>query len=782
MEDPSSYHQIKQSTTYTSSFYKFFYDIYLLLWKNMLIFSRNYVSTLFVILSPLLICLLLLLFQYISSLVANENEVNPPIFQSSLLPKCQGDGCTTLGYGIIGNNDAEWIEYVLEYVAKRNNLNKTHDFKLIYQGEDSTVYFDYLSQHPNQTMIGALFCTIESTTFNVTIRGHEYDFPFSCNNLQLLHRPYELLYTYTIVYNKSFLPSTLFASQLISAPKDLRALALKLSIDNALISYSRLSDAYVYTPGDVTPIDSIEVTTQDYPKAPNRMLQNIDIVGAYGAFYFLIPPLFIFLTIQNEIVSEKEKKLRQYLNIVGVSHKSYWISWMITSIIFSFLIALSITVFGIIFNFHFFLDTPFFLILVMFFIFSLSMQFVAYFIAILVPTLKLSNTVSYSFLLFAWVIEMLMSNIVLIYQLYNDGNAAWVVWFRRFLTLYPPFNFSKAYGDISQKSGYHYDYNQNRWIEGPGYTWSDLLEPISGQMSFTGSSFDAPRTLDSFLYMIMDGFIFAVFCWYFDHVVSHNRGHSLNGFFFLTPKYWCKKRSLFHRNRAESKIDIDNRLSSSYIIHNDKNMNLNTAEQEKSRVLYNMNENIEAKGVRLINATRIFSKYSCGCRSKNDVKAVNHIFLEIDEKELITFLGHNGAGKTTLINMMIGVLNATRGKIYINNLDVEEDIEEIRTVLGVCPQFDILWDQLTAEEHLRLFCKIKQINKNEIESIIDKKLEDVSLSFVKKALIKTFSGGMKRRLSMTIACVGDPKIVFLDEPTTGMDPKSRRQVKFDFYS
>ena len=768
----------KQKHGFFPNIYKFFFDIWLLLWKNYLIFTRNYVSTLFVLLSPLFICLLLLLFQYVSNYVANENEINPPIIQTHLLPKCYGDGCTTFGYGIIGEN-AELIDYVLEYVAQRNNLNRTNDIKLIYQGLETEPYFDYLGQNPNKTMIGAIFCTIDQIIIPFNISGRTIPMKFSCNDLRTFSRPNELLYTYAIVYNKSFLPSTFFASQTISAPKDIRAFALKLSIDNALISYARLKENlrenYVYVPGNVNAIDSIEVLTQDYPKAPNRLLQNVDIVGAYGAFYFLIPPLFIFLTIQNEIVSEKEKHLRQYLNIVGVSHKSYWISWTITSVIFSLLIALSITVFGVIFTFDIFLDTPFFLLLLTFFIFSLSMQFVCYFIAILVPTLKLSNTVSYSFLLFAWVIEMLMSNIVLIYQLYNDGNAEWVVWFRRFLTLYPPFNFSKAYGDISQKSGYHFDYNQNRWIQGPGYNWSNLLDPIEGEMSFSGTHFDVPRTLDSLMYMVMDGAIFAGVAWYFDHVISHNRGHSLGLLFFLTPRFWCKKRNLLQKKRTESKNEVEGRLNNSFL-----NINLNTAQQEKERLLYNINENIEAKGIRLINLSKTFFKSSCCCRSKDDVKAVKEIFLEIDQKELITFLGHNGAGKTTLINMMIGVLNATKGKIYINGLDVEDDIEEIRTVMGVCPQFDILWDQLTAEEHLKLFCNIKKLKKNEIQGIIDKKLEEVSLGHVKKALVKTFSGGMKRRLSMTISCVGDPKIIFLDEPTTGMDPKCRRQVNLYF--
>lgn len=749
----------------------FFSHLNLLLLKNFLVFSRNYISTLFVLFSPLFICLLLLLLQYIANSVANENEINPPITKNPNLPRCTGEDCVTLGYGIIGEK-TEWIDYALEYVAKKNGLNETSDFKLIYQGEESQPYFDYLSQNPNKTMIGALFCTLPEIIIPFNMSKTSTSIKLSCNDLSFFLRSNEYLYTYSIVYNKSFLPSTFFASQTISAPKDIRAFALKLSIDNALVSYTRAikKGGFVYRKGDVFIDDSIEILVQDYPKAPNRLLQNVDIVGAYGAFYFLIPPLFIFLTIQNEIVGEKEKKLRQYLNIVGVSHKSYWISWFLTSTIFSLLISLSITVFGYIFSFNFFLDTPFLMILLLFFIFSLSMQFVSYFISVLVSNLKMSNIVSYSFLLFAWVIEILMSNIALIYQLYNDQNAEWVVWFRRFLTLYPPFNFSKAFGDISQKSGYHFDFLQNRWVRGPGFEWGDMLDPIQGEMSFEGTHYTAPRTLDSFIYILMDAVFFAILSWYFDHVVSHNRGHSLNVLFFLTPNYWCKKKVFFKKRRNESRLED----SLSFPINNESLMN--SAQEEKERVINNDSDNMEVKGIRLINVCRTFRKNLCGCPSKNDVKAVKNIYLEIDQKELITFLGHNGAGKTTLINMMIGILNTSRGKIFINNLNIEDDLEEIRTILGVCPQFDILWDQLTAKEHLKLFCKIKKIPDAMIERIINEKLEEVSLGYVKNAVVKTFSGGMKRRLSMTISCIGDPKIIFLDEPTTGMDPKSRREV------
>ena len=96
--------------------------------------------------------------------------------------------------------------------------------------------------------------------------------------------------------------------------------------------------------------------------------------------------------------------------------------------------------------------------------------------------------------------------------------------------------------------------------------------------------------------------------------------------------------------------------------------------------------------------------------------------------------------------------------------------------MGLVPQFDILWNELTAAEHMKMFCKIKGVMENNIEAVTDELLESVGLLDVKSARIQTFSGGMKRRLSVAISSIGDPRIVFMDEPTTGMDPVSRRDV------
>jgi ABC-type multidrug transport system ATPase subunit len=128
--------------------------------------------------------------------------------------------------------------------------------------------------------------------------------------------------------------------------------------------------------------------------------------------------------------------------------------------------------------------------------------------------------------------------------------------------------------------------------------------------------------------------------------------------------------------------------------------------------------------------------------------------------------------------MLTGVHAATGGTAHIFGHDVrtKSGMDEIRKTMGVCPQHDILWPDLTAREHLRLFCGLKNIPDSLVEAEVEERLADVQLTPWGDAPSMSYSGGMKRRLSVAIALIGSPKIVFLDEPTTGMDPVSRRQV------
>ena len=156
--------------------------------------------------------------------------------------------------------------------------------------------------------------------------------------------------------------------------------------------------------------------------------------------------------------------------------------------------------------------------------------------------------------------------------------------------------------------------------------------------------------------------------------------------------------------------------------------------------------------------------------------AVKGVSLEIDKNELMCFLGHNGAGKSTLFNMLTGITCPTSGTAKICNLDIVGNQDKIRRVIGVVPQFDILWETLTAREHMVMFCKIKGVLPDEIDDQVLSLLEQVGLEDVKDAQVGTFSGGMKRRLSVAISAIGNPRVIFMDEPTTGMDPVSRQAI------
>jgi ABC-type multidrug transport system ATPase subunit len=163
-------------------------------------------------------------------------------------------------------------------------------------------------------------------------------------------------------------------------------------------------------------------------------------------------------------------------------------------------------------------------------------------------------------------------------------------------------------------------------------------------------------------------------------------------------------------------------------------------------------------------------------KSPKDVHAVRGIYLDVPKNELLCLLGHNGAGKSTLFNMLTGIIGPSDGYAKICGLDIRYDQEKIRKIIGLVPQFDILWNQLTAMEHMRMFSKIKGVPYDNIEETSIALLDQVGLEDVKNAQVDCYSGGMKRRLSVAISAIGNPKVIFFDEPTTGMDPVSRRAV------
>lgn len=154
-------------------------------------------------------------------------------------------------------------------------------------------------------------------------------------------------------------------------------------------------------------------------------------------------------------------------------------------------------------------------------------------------------------------------------------------------------------------------------------------------------------------------------------------------------------------------------------------------------------------------------------------KALENVSLVINDGELFGLLGVNGAGKTTLIKILCLLSKKTSGSVVINGLDIEKDAERIKEIIAVSPQETAIANNLTVKENLEFFANIYGKNNSEI---INELVNDFDLSSVLSQRAKTLSGGYKRRLSIAIALISKPKILFLDEPTLGLDVFSRREL------
>lgn len=141
-------------------------------------------------------------------------------------------------------------------------------------------------------------------------------------------------------------------------------------------------------------------------------------------------------------------------------------------------------------------------------------------------------------------------------------------------------------------------------------------------------------------------------------------------------------------------------------------------------------------------------------------------------------LGHNGAGKTTTINMLTGLYEPTAGDASVYGMRLTSDMHAIRQFIGVCPQHDVLFSLLTVSEHLRFYGELKcpSLSSAELEDKITRLIAEVGLTEKVDAPSSSLSGGQKRKLSLAIALIGEGKVVILDEPTSGMDPYSRRST------
>ena len=158
---------------------------------------------------------------------------------------------------------------------------------------------------------------------------------------------------------------------------------------------------------------------------------------------------------------------------------------------------------------------------------------------------------------------------------------------------------------------------------------------------------------------------------------------------------------------------------------------------------------------------------------------VDHLNLHVQRGHLFGFLGPNGAGKSTTINMLSTILTPTSGTACIYGFDLLKDRAKIREIIGVCPQELVMYDRQTARENIHLIAQMHNLKPHDYKERTDELLGRMQLLDRADDYVGGFSGGMKRRINVLMAVIHDPDVIFLDEPSAGLDPQSRRVV-WDF--
>jgi ABC-type multidrug transport system ATPase subunit len=289
-----------------------------------------------------------------------------------------------------------------------------------------------------------------------------------------------------------------------------------------------------------------------------------------------------------------------------------------------------------------------------------------------------------------------------------------------------------------------------------GIAWSNIQDYCTN-LALCDPDFSLRRIYE---WLIGLFFLYGGLTLYFDNVIPDPQGVRKPVYYFLMPSYWGfgDTPHVLDAKVYEASTDPD--------VIAEENL---VKEHVRSKVVP------DNCAIQVQNLVCLFeSGFVCPRR----FLAVKGPWFEVQKNSLFSLLGPNGAGKSTTINMLTGVIPAHEGDAIVLGRSIRSSsgMSFIRSKMGVCPQFDLLWDLLTAEEHLELFGRIKGIPESSLAAEVKERLEQVRLSDSAKSVSSSFSGGMKRRLSVAISFIGNPELVFLDEPTTGMDPISRRQV------
>ncbi|XP_012839386.1 PREDICTED: ABC transporter A family member 7-like isoform X2 [Erythranthe guttata] len=469
---------------------------------------------------------------------------------------------------------------------------------------------------------------------------------------------------------------------------------------------------------------------KEMPKPETQL--RLDFSSLLGPLFFTWVIVQLFPVVLISLVYEKEHKLRIMMKMHGLGDGPYWMISYAYFLAISSIYMLCFVIFGSAIGLNFFRLNDY------------SIHFVFYF-------LYINLQICLAFLVADWFSSVKTATVVGYMMVFGTGLLGGFL-FQFFLQdssfpkagiiameLFPGFSLYRGLYEFSQ-----YAFTGN-FMGSDGMRWKDLNDSNNGMR-------------EVLIIIAVEWLVVLCVAYYADQVVSSGK----NPLFFLRKKQTTLQLSFRKPSlrRKGSKVFVQ--------------MEKLDVDQEREKVEQLLLESSTSHSIICNNLKKIYQS-----RDGNPEKfAVRELSLALPEGECFGMLGPNGAGKTSFINMMIGLIKPSSGTAYVRGLDIRTDMDKIYTSMGVCPQHDLLWETLTGREHLFFYGRLKNLKGAALTQAVDESLKSVNLFHGGVADKKAgkYSGGMKRRLSVAISLIGDPKVVYMDEPSTGLDPASRNML------
>ena len=477
----------------------------------------------------------------------------------------------------------------------------------------------------------------------------------------------------------------------------------------------------------------------------------------FGVYVGFIIPFFIIIAYMSPLclyvyrmVAEKESRAKEGMKIMGLGDGTYFLSYFLQFLIINVVVSLiNSIILRLIFT-----KIPFYFIYLIFFLWSMNIFALAFFFQSFIDSTRFC-------LILSLLIYFIMFFLSMACMKDTAGKSVKVG-----LSFFPPVVIEVGIVMLAEFQSHFRKYKPRYFTN--IYTNYSLFYML--------------------LMLTVDFFIYIFLGYYLQNVLPHTYGIRKPFYYIFTLEYWSRKCSRRAKNKTK-RVEIKEEKNFSQtnmqktetaILENIPNNQDTFSDISKFTDYYKDDPNFEGEAL-----YKDKTKKDDALRIKNIKKtfedgktAVNNVNLNFYKDEIFALLGHNGAGKTTLISMLTGLYEATEGNAYYDGDDIliGNNMDTFRTKLGICPQHDILFEDLTIKEHLEMFSIFKGVPSDFIEQEVTKSINDFQLNEIKDITIKDLSAGQKRQLSIAIALIGGSKVIFLDEPSSGMDITSRRNL------